>query len=213
MRCQVPIRSEQFAGGDSVSVGAYTLADMIQSPHFPLTNVLRGRLAERILTVVLLERGGYRVTRLGIEELFDEVKYLDWEQYLSLGLPEQLRTLPDLLVTDAGVTRANLIELKYRRLFDKETAEELLRTLTYQRKFWPPSFAVIIVGKSSWSDDARFHQDYIRVIPPDETALLKGPRGDDIPTDEPEAMHALVTTPDAHQPISFPRFRAFRQAR
>ena len=68
-------------------------------------------MAERILTV-LLERGGYRVTRLGIEELFEEVKYLDREQHLALGLPEQLRTLPDLLVTDPGVTWAKLIECK-----------------------------------------------------------------------------------------------------
>jgi len=39
------------------------------------SSLLKGRLAERIL-VTLLEQGGYRVTRLGIEELFDEVKYL-----------------------------------------------------------------------------------------------------------------------------------------
>ncbi len=68
--------------------------------RFPLTNLLRGRMAERILTV-LSERGGYRVTRLGIEELFgrsDEkigehpklLKYLDQEEYLALGLPGTL---------------------------------------------------------------------------------------------------------------------------
>jgi hypothetical protein len=49
---------------------------MIPSRSLALVNVLRGRLAERILTI-LLERGGYRVTRLDIEELFDEVKHLD----------------------------------------------------------------------------------------------------------------------------------------
>src|SRR5579872_2875103 len=78
---------------------------MTPSTTFSLQNLLRGRLAEQILTV-LLERAGYRVTRLGIEVLFDEVKYLDRERYLALGLPEQLRTLPDILVADPGVTWA-----------------------------------------------------------------------------------------------------------
>lgn len=85
---------------------------MMPSTSFFLQNLLRGRLAEQILTV-LLERAGYRVTRLGIEVLFDEVKYLDLERYLALGLPEQLRTLPDLLVADPGVTWAKLIEVKF----------------------------------------------------------------------------------------------------
>lgn len=162
---------------------------MVPSRPFPLMNLLRGRLAERILTV-LLERGGYRVTRLGIEELFDEVKYLDREQYLSLDLPEQLRTLPDLLVTDPGVTWAKLIEVKYRRVFKKDTAAELFDTLTEQRRFWPQSSTVIILGQPFSSED-RFHQDYIRVIPADGIDLLKGPRGFDIPTDERGAMDLL----------------------
>jgi hypothetical protein len=162
---------------------------MIQPPSLTFANVLHGRLAERILTS-LLERGGYRVTRLGIEELFDEVKYLDRERYLALGLPEHLRTLPDLLVADPGVTWSKLVEVKFRHRFDRETAVELLATLTEQRRFWPQSFAVIIVGKT-YHPEARFHQDYIRVIPPDETDLLKGPRGIDIPTNESDAMDLL----------------------
>ena len=154
-----------------------------------MANMLRGRLAERILTI-LLERGGYRVTRMGIEELFDEVKYLDREQYLALGLPEQLRTLPDLLVADPGVTWAKLIEVKYRRTFGRRTADELFATLRDQRSLWPESYAVIIVAEP-FIPGARFHQDYIRVIPPHETEVLKGPRGVNIPSDEREAMHLL----------------------
>lgn len=156
---------------------------------FSLANLLRGHLAERILTV-LLDHAGYRVTRLGIEELFDEVKHLDREHYLALGLPEQLRTLPDLLVADPGVTWAKLIEVKFRRTFGRNTADELFATLTEQRCFWPQSYAVIIVGEP-FLPEARFHQDYIRVIPPGETALLAGPRGIDIPTDERGAMNLL----------------------
>jgi hypothetical protein len=156
---------------------------------FPLINLLRGRLAERILTI-LLERGGYRVTRFGIEELFAEVKYLDREQYLALGLPEQLRTLPDLLVADPGVTWAKLIEVKFRRRFDRKTADELLTSLREQRRFWPQSSAVIILGQP-FLPEARFHQDFIRVIPPNETEILKEPRGIDFPGDEFGAMNLL----------------------
>jgi hypothetical protein len=150
------------------------------SRPFTLANFLRGRLAERILTI-LLERGGYRVTRLGIEELFDEIKYLDREQYLALGLPEQLRTLPDLLVADPGVKWAKLIEVKFRSSFDRKTANELLATLADQRRFWPESSAVIMIGKP-FLPEARFHQDYIRVIPPNETDFLKAREVSTFPT-------------------------------
>jgi hypothetical protein len=63
---------------------------MMPSTSFSLQNLLRGRLAEQILTVLL-----------------------DLERYLALGPPEQLRTLPDLLVADPGVTWAKLIEVKF----------------------------------------------------------------------------------------------------
>jgi hypothetical protein len=102
---------------------------MSASRPLSIANLLRGHLAERILSI-LLERGGYRVTRLGIEELFDEVKYLDHRHYLALGLPEQLRTLPDLLVADPGVKWAKLIEVKFRRSFSRIAADELFETLT-----------------------------------------------------------------------------------
>lgn len=98
---------------------------MDRSLPFTLRNVLTGNLAQRIVTV-LLERAGYRVTRLGVEELFDGVKGMDREQYLGLGLPKQLRTLPDLLVADPGVTWATLIEVKYRNAFTRDTAANSL---------------------------------------------------------------------------------------
>jgi hypothetical protein len=39
-------------------------------------NVLKGRVAESVL-IALLERSDYRVTRLGVEVVFDEVKHLE----------------------------------------------------------------------------------------------------------------------------------------
>jgi hypothetical protein len=143
---------------------------MIPSQTFTLRNVLRGRLAERIVSI-WLERNGYRVTCLGIEEVVDEVKYLNRDQYLALGLPEQLRKLPDLLVADPAMTWAKLIEVKFRRRFTWETANELFVTLSERRRYWPDSTAVIIIGQP-FMEEARFHQDYIRVIPAGETHIL-----------------------------------------
>ncbi len=63
------------------------------------TNIIKGLVTQTLL-LALFERGGYRVTRMGIEELFAEVKHIDMQQYLSLNLPLQVRYLPDLLVTE-----------------------------------------------------------------------------------------------------------------
>jgi hypothetical protein len=76
-------------------------------------SVLKGRVAESVL-IALLERSGYRVTRLGVEVQFDEVKHLDFQEYHRLNFPVQLRSLPDLLVADAEVEHAYLVEVKLR---------------------------------------------------------------------------------------------------
>jgi hypothetical protein len=133
-------------------------------------SLLRGRVAERVL-VTLLERGGYRVTRLGIEEIFDEIKLLSQSEYLALGLPPALRTLPDILVADPGVSWAALVELKYRRCFDDAVARELHATLSHQREFWPQSHAVIMIAEP-FVEGGRFHQDYIRYVKPGATDKL-----------------------------------------
>ncbi len=39
--------------------------------------------------------------------------------------------------------------------------------------------------------DARFHQDFIRVIPAGKTSILFGPRGVDLPNDELGSMNRL----------------------
>lgn len=126
-------------------------------------SIVKGRVAESVL-IALLERSGYRVTRLGLEELFDEVKHLDLQQYQQLNLPTQLRSLPDLLVADAEVEHAYLVEVKLRRRFDAETARELYATLRQQCEHWPQAYAVITVAEPM-VPEGRFHQDYIRVLP------------------------------------------------
>ncbi len=134
------------------------------------SNVVKGSITQSLLKS-LFEWAGYRVTRLGVEEVFNEIIYLDEDKYLALNLPENLRFLPDLLVAEHDLKRAFLVEVKFRRIFTEKSAQSLYRELEKQRRHWKDSYAVIMVAKS-WAEDNRFHQDYIRVVPPGETERL-----------------------------------------
>src|SRR5262245_2322042 len=120
-------------------------------------NLVKAQVTQSILSA-LLERWGYRVTRLGIEELFGEIKYVDLAKYHSLKLPDQLRTLPDLLVANLDMSRAYLVEVKFRKRFDEDTARELYGELQHQREHWPQSYAVVMIAKT-FVQNGRFHQD------------------------------------------------------
>jgi len=120
------------------------------------TNVLKGVVTQTLL-MALLERGGYRVTRLGIEELFGEVKHIDIQQYLALNLPLPLRYLPDLLVAEIDMTHVFLVEVKFRRAFDKNAVESLHEELKKQREHWPQAYAAIMIAEpvvAGGEDDA-----------------------------------------------------------
>lgn len=131
----------------------------------------------------------------------------------SLGLPNELRSLPDLLIADPVVTWARLVEVKLRNSFSQATAEELYVTLADQREFWPQSYAVVMIGEPFFPE-ARFHQDYLRVIPPNETARLLGPQGIDIPEDERGQMHLLwEQLPTLSSIFRFSDFEVFGEQR
>jgi hypothetical protein len=136
------------------------------------SNVLKGVVTQTLLKA-LLERGGYRVTRLGIEELFAEVKHLDLQQYLRLQLPIQLRSLPDLLVAELDMSHVFLVEAKFRRRFDEAAAQSISAELKQQQEHWPQSYAVIMISEPFVSE-GKFHQDYIRVLRPGEMHKLTG---------------------------------------
>jgi hypothetical protein len=82
-----------------------------------------------------------------------------------------LRYLPDFLIADSTLNKAFLLEVKFRKDFNASTTQSLHYELTRQREFWPDSYAVILIAKSS-APGNRFHQDYIRIIPPRKTDLI-----------------------------------------
>ena len=136
----------------------------------PFPNIIKAQVTQSLIAS-LLERGGYRVTRLGIEELIGEIKSLNLNEYNNLGLPIQLRTLPDLLVANREMTEIQLVEVKYRRRFDAKSRQSLYKELSKQREYWQVIVAIIVIGES-FLPGGRFHQDYIRVLPGYETDRL-----------------------------------------
>jgi hypothetical protein len=137
---------------------------------FDFTNTLKGVVTQTILKA-LFERGGYRVTGLGIEELFSEVKHIDLQQYQNLNLPLQLRYVPDLLVAEIDMSHVFLVEVKFRKKFDENSAQNLFEELDRQRKYWEQSYAVVMIAES-FAPDSQYHQDFIRVIKPQSHHIL-----------------------------------------
>jgi hypothetical protein len=133
-------------------------------------NIAKAQITQTLLAT-LLERGGYRVTRLGIEELFGEIKYLDLPSYMELKLPLQLRSLPDLLIANIETNKVYMVEVKFRKQFDEISAKDLHDELTNQRQHWPQSYAVILIA-DPMVPNGKFHQDYIRVVEPNRTDWL-----------------------------------------
>ncbi len=82
----------------------------------PLGNKVKGQLTQSLLSA-LLEGAGYRITRLGIEDVFYELRLLNEKDYLALALPQTLRSLPDFVVSTKDLKEAHLVEVKFRREF------------------------------------------------------------------------------------------------
>ena len=102
------------------------------SMHF--TNVVKAQITQGLVKI-LLERAGYRVIRLGVEELFTEVIYPDQEKYLALDLPEPLRSLPDLLIADIDTNKTFLLGVcpNFEAKFHKSLLSKHLRFLSLSR--------------------------------------------------------------------------------
>jgi len=127
---------------------------------------LKGKTTEALANL-LFERGGYRVARLGIEELFREVKVLDSVQYKALSLEPALRSLPDLLVSDPSLTVAYQVEIKFRSKFDFPVRKLLADVIDEQRVNWPKTYILLFVGLSPQGPKSKFFQNYVKVIPPE----------------------------------------------
>ncbi|PLA73971.1 hypothetical protein CYQ88_08380 [Hydrogenovibrio sp. SC-1] len=140
------------------------------------SNIVKGQVAQSLVKTIF-ETGGYRVSRLGVEEVFKEVTHLEYRQYQALKLPLALRTLPDFLVATPDIDKAWLLEVKFRSNFDNDTITELHETLSKQFNYWDDAVAVILIGTHPCEEKSgKFIQDYMRVITKDSLNELIKPR-------------------------------------
>lgn len=103
---------------------------------------IKGKLTETLVSE-LLGHAGYKVAPLGIEQIIREVK--DVESKTS-NLPQQLRTLPDFLVTDAQMQNSWLVEVKYRHQWNEKAISDIEDTLTKQVDYWGRVYCLIFLG-------------------------------------------------------------------
>lgn len=66
----------------------------------------------------------------------------------------------------------HLVEVKYRTAFTDQDRMELYRQLEHQRRFWPQSGALLLIGQGEPLGGA-FVQDYVRAIPPGKHDRLR----------------------------------------
>lgn len=115
------------------------------------SNRLKGSITQALVRA-LLQDGGYRIVPLGIEEVVREVTVLPQEDYLSLGLPMVMRSMPDFFVTQEDVKSCWLVEVKYRKAWDDATRKNLGDQLKSQVQAWGPLHLTVFLGTPGKAD-------------------------------------------------------------
>lgn len=132
-----------------------------------LPNILKGALAGTALSC-LLRQAGYPVASGAVEDVFPILRQLTRTPYMSV--PPEIRLLPDLLIPHEG--RVQLVEIKYRSVFDLEAVRKLVGKLTPQQERFSGLYTVLLRGTSPAGDRATL-DDLVRVVPPASLPLLK----------------------------------------
>ena len=115
-------------------------------------NKFKGNVTQTIIQT-LLEHSDYCVVPLGIEELIREIKMADGKQYNQLLFPNTLRTLPDFLILEKNFSKKWLIEVKYRKEWNKDVVKKLLSDIEKQVLLWDEIYLAIFTGTSSGEKD------------------------------------------------------------
>lgn len=127
----------------------------------PLDSRIKGAIALEIVSAILLD-AGFRILRLGVEELIPSIKTASQNAYRKLDLSRTLTSTPDLLVIAPGEEGSVVTEVKFRARWTAETRERLFETaaLVEQVRRWGPMYLVIAVAgvaksRSTLSDHLR----------------------------------------------------------
>ena len=167
------VRTPGFHPGNSGSIplGAAKLPICLVALEFK--NVLRGQTGQNIVKI-LFEKAGYRVKRIGIEELCPDILPLTEKQYKALHIPQELRRMPDLIALDLDTDHLSsfLLEVKFRSVFTKKVMQDLHGLFCEQREYWPQTYFVILIADPFGRKDGS-HDDHIRVVPGEHLQKLQ----------------------------------------
>jgi hypothetical protein len=126
-------------------------------------DLVKGHVTQTLLST-MLERVGYAVHRLGVEEILPELRGPNSAK-IRKHLPKRLRFLPDLLVTDPEGGEVFLVEVKFRVSASRKVFDSLLDEVEERRQYWPEAHTIILRAESLREEP--FHQNHIRVISPE----------------------------------------------
>ena len=115
-------------------------------------NRLKGSLTQALVKA-LLEDAGYRTIPLGVEVVIREVSVLSLRDYRGLELPQVLRKMPDYFVADDEISKAWLVEVKYRKVWNDEVRRKLGEQILEQVNVWKPLFLTVLLGNSVKPDN------------------------------------------------------------
>lgn len=113
----------------------------------PLDSRIKGAIALEVVSAILLD-AGFRILRLGVEELIPSIKTASQQAYRKLALSRTLTSTPDLLVIAPGDEGSVVTEVKFRARWTPEVRQRLFESaaLVEQVRRWGPLYLVVAIG-------------------------------------------------------------------
>lgn len=113
------------------------------------TSRIKKEMTEGIVRAIL-EDANYRVIDSGIEKVLRELSCMTSPEYGALGYPDAMSRLPDFTVMNREQTTKQLVEVKYRTVWDKQ----LLENVEEQVRIFGE---IIVVSVNAAATDPRGH--------------------------------------------------------
>lgn len=129
----------------------------------PLDSRIKGAIALEVVSAILLD-AGFRILRLGVEELIPSIKTASQQAYRKLALSRTLTSTPDLLVIAPKDEGSVVTEVKFRARWTPEVRQRLFESaaLVEQVRRWGPLYLVVAIGDTG--SDRSSLGDHIRVM-------------------------------------------------
>jgi hypothetical protein len=111
-------------------------------------NLVKGKIAETIFAQMLRETKQFTVLEFGYEKIVPELVQQGYSE--SNTLVETLRTAPDFAVINKEKREVRLVEVKYRREYDKK---DILKVANRMHATWNPSYLFLATLDGFYFDE------------------------------------------------------------